>query len=785
LLLSAQGNFAFGEADYCAEVPGGICGPAGQCRPEYQNVSNRACHWAPPSGSDSLWCNCDNWTNKSGDPTACPPDCNTYAPIAPSRYGPLVMCDATCSRLAIFPWGWAGGGNIDVNLYPGYTFDCGSMIGINCIRSDEGTRTDRGSLNIFGGTIFTSTEQHTYMYGTRTALLWVGGSETGVEPCPGYVNMMGGLMVVPSIALYAGDINLTGGTIKMTSSNPADLILSNLYPTTINVAGGTLLLKGDRVAEVQNYNATGHIIPYSNRGNSYLVIDYDITTPGYTTITATGDLGGAGNPDPADGEVEVDINPTLTWSPGNYVQSTNEHRVYLGTSFADVNNATVDNPLGVYMGVRDVNNYTPSQLLRIWTYYWRIDEVNDANVLSPWKGKVWRFDTLSSCCAYPPDIHPRKDSNEPFDINQPSLKWAGAVWATSHQVYFGTSWADVNSATTSTPVIYRGHQTATSYPLSSLSGDYTLSPDETYYWRVDEVNISNPNSPCKGSAWNFRFSKEYYIDDFDVNTMAHWKRNTLTASSPGVTCPGTNKMYTGAVLTWDQVGETLTFHYDNNNLLGFEWYSEARFEYDSTGIDWTANAVPSGTPKILYVTYKGAATNSADPVYDRMYVMLQDSAGHRTGGGLGGGQYGTPIQNPDANATKVTDWTNWRIPLSDLNSPSVNLKAVRYFFLGIGSRCQHPTDYVSNPDDINNYGGKGTMTFDNIRLSQPICLPENIPVADFTGDCVVGLEDMKIMSQEWLTAGMQANIYPDTIVDFKDFAVLANEWMTGTLWPPE
>ncbi len=61
-----------------------------------------------------------------------------------------------------------------------------------------------------------------------------------------------------------------------------------------------------------------------------------------------------------------------------------------------------------------------------------------------------------------------------------------------YQVYLGTSWADVNSATTASSV-YMGAQDTNSY-------DPTLLADTTYYWRVDEVNSA---SSGKGDVWEF------------------------------------------------------------------------------------------------------------------------------------------------------------------------------------------------------------------------------------------------------------------------------------------
>jgi hypothetical protein len=43
----------------------------------------------------------------------------------------------------------------------------------------------------------------------------------------------------------------------------------------------------------------------------------------------------------------------------------------------------------------DVNNYDANGLGFESTYYWRIDEVNESDANSPWKGDVWSFTTLA------------------------------------------------------------------------------------------------------------------------------------------------------------------------------------------------------------------------------------------------------------------------------------------------------------------------------------------------------------------------------------------------------
>jgi len=92
---------------------------------------------------------------------------------------------------------------------------------------------------------------------------------------------------------------------------------------------------------------------------------------------------------PADGQTEVDRDIVLTWLPA---ETAVMHDVYFGADFNDVNGADTTDTSGVYKGRQDATFYTPDEILQ-WetTYYWRIDEVNEANPDSPWTGNIWSF----------------------------------------------------------------------------------------------------------------------------------------------------------------------------------------------------------------------------------------------------------------------------------------------------------------------------------------------------------------------------------------------------------
>ncbi len=79
------------------------------------------------------------------------------------------------------------------------------------------------------------------------------------------------------------------------------------------------------------------------------------------------------------------------------------------------------------------------------------------------------------------------------------LSWTPGVYAVNHDVYFGTSFDDVNSATaTADPAgVYMGRQDLNTYATARLE------LGETYYWRIDEVNAPPDYTVYEGSVWQF------------------------------------------------------------------------------------------------------------------------------------------------------------------------------------------------------------------------------------------------------------------------------------------
>jgi hypothetical protein len=148
----------------------------------------------------------------------------------------------------------------------------------------------------------------------------------------------------------------------------------------------------------------------------------------------------AREPQPADGETGVDANPVLGWRVGRDAIS---HDVYLSTDEAAVADGTA------LIDTVSEKGYAPDALDFGTTYYWRIDEVQDAET---WAGDIWTFATQEFAVIDDMESY-NDDDNAIFDT------WIdGFVNDTGSTVgYFEAPFAErsiVNSGSQSMPLEY-------------------------------------------------------------------------------------------------------------------------------------------------------------------------------------------------------------------------------------------------------------------------------------------------------------------------------------------
>jgi hypothetical protein len=203
-------------------------------------------------------------------------------------------------------------------------------------------------------------------------------------------------------------------------------------------------------------------------------------------MQGTGGYPYAMSPNPADGAMNAATWVTLSWRPGDFAVS---HDIYMGENFDDVNDATREsetfraNQTGEYFLAGFSGYPFPDGLVPGTTYYWRIDEVNDADPNSPWKGPVWSF-WVPSKKAY--NLSPADGIM--FVDPDVTLTWTAGIGSALHAVYFGDDFETVSNATG-----------GTSQGLTRYSPG-PLEMNKTYYWRVDEFDGTNT---YKGDVLSF------------------------------------------------------------------------------------------------------------------------------------------------------------------------------------------------------------------------------------------------------------------------------------------
>jgi len=480
-------------------------------------------------------------------------------------------------------------------------------------------------------------------------------------------------------------------------------------------------------------------------------------------------------PDPADGALHEDIWVTLCWVPGELAVS---HDVYLGDDLDVVDEATRDSE--VFRGNQTTTFYVagfpgfayPEGLVPGTTYYWRIDEVNDADPNSPWKGSVWSF-SIPPKTAYNPDP---ADGAEVADPNTVTLSWTQGFGAILHTVYLGDDYDEVDSATGGAPL---GTTTYKPGPLER---------EKVYYWRVDEFDAIGT---YKGDIWSFTTpgavgnpQPAYNAMDVQLNAILRWTPSTSAAShqlyfgtdkeAVRIAGPGSPEDKGSKALGDEShdpglLDADITYYWrvdevdaQGNTLKGpiwvfttgafllvedFESYTdddaagEAIWQHwiDGFGIADNGSQVGNLLPPYaeqtivhggaqsmpLFYTNEGGVTNSEATLtltsprdwtqagVSELSIWFRGASGNAVDPVYVAvsNSAGAPaiVAQDDAEAATVRSWTQWRIPLQGLTDQGINLSNVDQIAIGLGSKAGMASS-----------GGSGTMYIDDIRLYRPV-----------------------------------------------------------------
>jgi hypothetical protein len=467
----------------------------------------------------------------------------------------------------------------------------------------------------------------------------------------------------------------------------------------------------------------------------------------------------ASGPTPANGALIEATWAQMNWRPGDFAVS---HDVYVGDNFDDVNNGAEGTFVGNTAELTQIVGFPgfpiAEGLQPGTTYYWRVDEVNEADPNSPWKGDVWSFSVVPQT-AYDPDP---ADGAEFVDPNA-TFTWTPGYGAKLHTVYLGTSFDEVNNAADGVPA---GTASYSPGPLER---------EKVYYWRVDEFDaltthkgdiwsfttpgaVGNPQ-PANGAAdvqmietlgWTAADNAASHELYFGTHADAVKSATTASPEYIGPRALGAES-YDPAGLAWNssyawRVDEV----YPSGTIKGLVWtFTTADFiivddfeSYDDVdeganrifdkwidGFGTTANGalvgndfppyaeqtiVHSGTQSMIYRYDNNLKTSEATLTlaYPRDWTEQgvtklslwfrggKDDAAERMFVALNGAAV---VYHDNPAATQLTGWNKWVIELQAF--AGVDLTNVNTITIGFGTKNSPVAD-----------GGTGTMHFDDIRL---------------------------------------------------------------------
>jgi hypothetical protein len=406
----------------------------------------------------------------------------------------------------------------------------------------------------------------------------------------------------------------------------------------------------------------------------------------------------------------------------------------------------------------------PDGLVPGTTYYWRIDEINDGDPNSPWKGPVWSF-SVPPKTAYNPDP---ADGAESVDPNA-ALTWVEGFGSKLHTVYFGDNFDEVNDAAG-----------------GPAQGTATYSPgpldlEKVYYWRVDEFDAIET---YKGEVWGFT-TPGAVGNPQPANGAADVQMIATLSWTPADNA-ASHELYFGTDVAAVRNATTASPEYVGPVALGAESYDPGGLAWDS-GYAWRVDEVyPSGTVKGLvwtlatadfvlvddFESYDDIDPLPGEPGLNRIFDKWIDGFGTTTNGALvgnemppyaetkivhGGAQsliysYDNNLKTSeatltlvyprdwtefgvtklslwfrgdatnaaermyitlngnavayhgDAAVTQIAAWTEWIIDLQEFADQGVQLGNVNTIGIGFGTKNAPAA------------GGEGAMFFDDMRL---------------------------------------------------------------------
>jgi len=357
--------------------------------------------------------------------------------------------------------------------------------------------------------------------------------------------------------------------------------------TTVTISWSITEAIGSGYDNIDFCNNIGTILKDMTTQNSYSYTASDGSTTHFKIICHKNNPPNIpSNPDPYDGELDVEIDAILSWNGGDPDGDPVTYDVYFGTT----------SPPSKQVSNQSSTIYDPGTMDNDKTYYWKIIAWDSYYASS--EGAEWHFTTEMNNPPNTPFNPDPYDGEIDVEINA-DLYWDGGDPdgdPVTYDVYFGT---------TNPPSKVTNNQSDNSYNPG------TMDIDETYYWRI--VAWDDNDASASGPIWSFT-TKTNQPPDFGEPTPINGSNNQpveyLTWKIPIYDIEGDN-------FNWIIECNNGQSTSGNNDINGTKTLHLSNLDFLTTYIVWVNATDPYGseTYNKEYFTF-----TTCDGPYEIVYV---------------------------------------------------------------------------------------------------------------------------------------------------------------------
>jgi regulation of enolase protein 1 (concanavalin A-like superfamily) len=470
----------------------------------------------------------------------------------------------------------------------------------------------------------------------------------------------------------------------------------------------------------------------------------------------------ATTPSPIENTEDVLQDVILKWEAGIYAD---KHDVYFGTVFEDINEASIADTRGVLLGQnQDGATFDPPGLLDYGkTYYWRVDEVNDSNPESPWRGDVWSFTSANFIVVDAFESYTDLEPNRIFDA------WADGWEIETNGSTIGYSDPDFNIGEhfVESNIVHDGFQSMPFFydnegkfseavlKLEGAASDWTRQNAESLsLWFLGyPAKVSSFEEAPVGAytlkglgldIWadldQFHFAYKEVSGSVTIIAKVESVGNTDPFAKAGIMIRNSLEPDAANVAVLVTPENGVRYQYRNTdggttdrefdpNVVAPQWVKLqrtsgglVRASYSADGNTWKNFTLRTITMSMPIYVGLAVTSHTVDTVCEAKFSnvsfpsttvpsqWIAQDIGVLTNSAesmyvvLNGS---TVIYHDVPNASQINTWTEWRIPLQRFADMGVNLRSVNSLGIGFGDR--------NNPQA----GGQGKMYIDDIRLYLP------------------------------------------------------------------